>query len=140
MSTYVIPPARRLDALGDMVASGAVFDGLHVHLLKSAVTITKTTTLADLEAAECDFGGYAPAAVTWGTPFLDAVDNAVALGGLLQFTQTDLSSPNSVYGYWLQKSASTQADLILMQLFDDEVALTEIGNAVVVCPKVVYAG
>jgi len=99
----VIPAPVRVASLEWLIDTGGPYETTICHLYKSAYTFSALSTLADLDAIECNFGNYAVSAtIVWGAVFLDASNNAVTLGQLLQFLCDDAVTPQDAYGYYLE--------------------------------------
>lgn len=71
-----------------------------------SVTLTAVTTLAELDAAECDYTGYAAEAIaTWFDPLLNPLGGASIESGLLQFQiDAPYTVSNIVQGWYLVES------------------------------------
>lgn len=99
----VIPAVTRVASLNALKAVGGPYEVTIIHLYQSAFTFGPLSTLAELDAIESTFGGYAVSAtIVWGTTFLDASFNAVTLGALKQFLCTDAVTPQDAFGYYLE--------------------------------------
>lgn len=91
-------------------AEKAALANATVHLFKSDFHPTPANLLADFEAAECDFDGYAAVTIAaWGDVVLASGNAGYAvLGALCEYLwahDTD-DVPNSVGGWWVQTAAS----------------------------------
>lgn len=65
-----------------------------VKMFKSSLVPDENTVLADLDAAEADFDGYAPVTLTtWGAPILGPVSGYAIYSPGFQFTS---DAPNAV--------------------------------------------
>lgn len=78
-----------------------------VHLYQDGFGIGPDSVLADLEAAEATFTGYAAAVVAaWSSVAQDA-DGGYTFTATVFFAATDAVTPNSIAGAWLQLAAGT---------------------------------
>lgn len=117
--------AVTIDAIKEFLVTATV------HLFRAGEIVPgKNTTIEELEAAECDFSGYAPVTVTaWKGPY-----NAISGGqyietGLIIFAGTSASPfvGNSVAGYWVESQGN---QLEVAGTFDSEVPVASAGDAV----------
>ena len=99
-----------------------------VHLFQTAeIDISPTTLLADLEAIEADFTGYAAAVIAaWTGPMMAPVSGAAIQTPMLEFgIDAPYTVPNSIMGWWLQ---TTGGDLIGIATFPAPVSMTGAGD------------
>lgn len=90
--------------------------GLKIKLIKTHVNITPSTLVAELDAAQADFAGYALHVVTWLTPTI-SVDNVVeAIGTVPAWRPTDAVTPNVIWGFYAIDAVS--GDLLFAGQFD----------------------
>lgn len=72
-----------------------------LHLFKDSLSPSVTSVESDFVAAECDFSGYSPAALTYGPAGIDSNGNGVSFASRVEFQNSDGSTGNSVGGGWL---------------------------------------
>lgn len=99
-----------------------------VHLFQvDVISITPNTTLAELEAIEADFTGYAPATVaTWIGPMLAPITGAMVQSPTLEFgIDAPYTVPNNIMGWWLQDSLG---NLLMIGTPPDPVPMVGPGN------------
>jgi hypothetical protein len=91
----VFPNLGKAAALEVLLASPTVFT---LHLYKNSLVIDRDTILADLD--EADFDGYSEEDIsTWGTIYIDPVDNAATSDAdETIFLCASSSTPNIIYG------------------------------------------
>ena len=98
---------------------------------------TATSTLADFEANECDFDGYAPKTITaWNAPVLAGT-------GYMTYapTQTFLWTfdtdgvGNQVGGHWIETAGGALLDY---SIYDPSIPAQGAGQAVIKTPVEVY--
>lgn len=99
------------------VAATGILNGAKVGLGKIDKAIPATITLAELEADECDYGGYAQVTATWSVPTLSTEDDIQLLGTIPEFRPTDSVTPNVVHYAWITDSAGTK--VLAVGKFDD---------------------
>lgn len=99
----VTPNTFNLDALAALVAAAAPLNGAIVKLIQADIALSADMIIADLDAIEADFSGYAASsAITWGTPALDEDNNPRTVGSAKNFTTADPTTVgNSIYGYYV---------------------------------------
>ena len=89
------------------------------------VVLGPNTVVADLDAAECDFSGYAPVNLTtWKGPYNADGGGQYVETGLVIFTAS-AGSPflgNTVGGYWIENSGG---NLWFAGTFDSEFPISE---------------
>lgn len=105
MSVMVRPNASVLTDMATQLGS-ALWTATKFHLCKLDIDPTLLTTLAELEAEEADFGGYAAASLTFGTPYVDAAGNPQAVANAV-FIATSAATPNTLYTWYLTNTAET---------------------------------
>lgn len=71
-------------------------------LFKSSFTPTPTSVVADFDAAEADFTGYASVALSWSAVGLDANNEYQMISTRAFFQATDAVTPNEIGGAWLE--------------------------------------
>jgi hypothetical protein len=102
-----------------------------IKLFKSALTLTPSTTKAQLDAVEANFDGYAPQTVTaWLAPYLDPAGGASIQSGTKQFDYGPAASPpvtNNVFGFWIEDAAG---DLIVAGTFTAPVSMAQVGDSI----------
>jgi len=109
--THSVPPdgvtslAAELAALTALVAKlYEVGDTAEIRLFQDGlVAVTEVTATADYDAAECDFGGYAPIALPVAAPDIYQNDDghyAVTLPSV-QFNASGVAPSNMVGGWYL---------------------------------------
>lgn len=131
----IFPAIGDRAVLAAIAAASAPYNGAKVQLFQANITPGPDTLLAAMTAAT--FTGYSlSAAVTWGTPILapDALQKTV--GVAKQFTQTDITTTNTVYGYVLVGDPSGTPYALASYRFASPASFTAAGNGVVVLPEV----
>lgn len=73
-------------------------------LYQSTFTPTRSSLIADFNAAEADFTGYAAATIVWSAVGIDAGNNARSTGSRAFYQATDAVTPNVIGGCWLEDS------------------------------------
>ena len=103
----IILPGTRLDLVDEAIDTGNTLDALSCKLFKQGYTPSINSTLAELDAVEANFTGYAEfTPVVWSAAYLDANKTAYTLGGLIEFaagppTPPAAFVPNNIGGYYL---------------------------------------
>jgi hypothetical protein len=98
--------AIQLAILAAMVATGGPFATLTLRLFVNQLNFSNTTALTDL--TEATFTGYtAAAAQVFGTPYIAPDGNPHLTAPSTQFTAGALTTPETVYGYYLTNAAGT---------------------------------
>lgn len=119
--------------------------GAKLRLFKSSLGVPLADiTLAMLEAAECDFDGYAEETIA---AWLDPINST---GGGAEITapteQFDGAAPgvtvNSVGGYWIEFPAivgppAVAAEVCVVRMFDNPVMVGTLGSGVKITPTIV---
>lgn len=99
-----LPYEAQLNTESQMIAN--FLANADMRLLGTPVTITTSTTLATLLAAEATFTGYAPYNLAaWTTPAIDMTGAAASITSG-QFTGTGGGGTGSIYGYFLCDSGT----------------------------------
>jgi hypothetical protein len=98
--------ASLLGRAADDVAVGATLNGAKVHLTKGSVDINPDTTVAELDAVECDYTGYAATAIVWGTPVVADDGNVEVICTQQTYQPTDAVTPNVVYAVYITDTTS----------------------------------
>jgi hypothetical protein len=95
------------DALLDLLALKVpTLDELYLRLYKNDLVPDRYSGVDDF--VEADFTGYAAVGfVSWGTPFLNADDDAEVDHDPIVFTQTGTATTNNIYGYFVTDGAGT---------------------------------
>jgi hypothetical protein len=133
----VIPNSYRRELLNDLKAAGPPagdFNGAKVRLFKQDMDPTPDTTLAQLDAAQADFTGYAEStAIVWSNAYTNSIDQAVIVGDTKVFAATGSTTTNTIYGYYVVDSAGTK--LLYAEKFETgPIPVLEVGHAVPVVP------
>ncbi len=137
MTNPIATQQSQVSALNALTGTGGLLNGAKVHLLKSPVPITPTTTLADLLAAEADYGGYAAQAVgTWGAAYFGIDGKATVTAPGLQFQPSSGTTPNSIYGVFVTNTASSV--LLYAEAFPAAVTLLDALHALPFTPNFPY--
>lgn len=106
-------------------------NGAKVRLFKNDISPGPDTVLANLVTA--DYGGYADSpAVVWSAGDTDFDDRAVLVGASQNFAPTDSVTPNTIYGYCIMDSTST--NLLFAERFPNSVDLTSPADILVIVP------
>jgi hypothetical protein len=122
-------------SVGALFIAGVVRTALaagKLRLTKSLVTISPSTVIGDLTAAEADYDGYvAITTTTFDAPYYDPVNGgATTISGTKLFSYGPVGSPpvtNVVYNWWLE---DTGGNLICAGTFDTPIPMTIVGDAV----------
>lgn len=102
-----VPLDAQLYSLVEMIAG--FLSACQMALFSSNITISSSTTLANMLAGEASFTGYARSNLTtWSTPTNDGTNAAVSTTTQGQFTATGSGGTGNLYGYFLVNSAGTQ--------------------------------
>lgn len=92
----------QLEAL--TVAMGRL-DAAIVRLYQEGYTPTESSTMADLDAVEADYDGYAEAAIVdWNEAGTDDDGEVIITADSTQFIPTGVTTPNSIGGYYVVDS------------------------------------
>lgn len=92
--------------LAALLASTAAWSGAKVHLYQSSFAPTRKSVAADFIAAEANFTGYAPIALTYSAIGVDADGNPTAVTNRAFFQASDAVTPNSIGGAWVQEDVT----------------------------------
>lgn len=99
-----------------------------VRLYKAGLIPDNTTTLADLDAVEADFDGYAARVVTWMATHLLPTGGA-AFRGCVQFdSAAPYGVPNSIGGWYLVDVTGTDV-VVEIQAFDAPIPMGAEGQS-----------
>jgi len=110
-------------------------DSVSLGLFKQPLGPTVDSTLAELEAIEADFPGYARIPLgAWTGPFTAQNGKTLVADGAIVFEATGDDSTNTIYGQFLVGSDSLT--LIGAEPFNSPISLGEAGRALVVTPMV----
>jgi hypothetical protein len=82
--------------------AGAPWAGAKLHLYQSSFAPNKGNVAADFTAAEANFTGYAPVALTYSAIGLDSNSDVASLSNRAFFQASDGVSPNTIGGCWVQ--------------------------------------
>jgi len=109
-----------------------------LHLFKSPFLPSPATTLAELDAQECDFDGYAAKTITaWGDPVLAPISGYMIVAP----TQTwvmgagPIAVGNTVGGHYLEDSAGNLIDVVI---YDPPIPMQSPDQSVIQTPVEVY--
>lgn len=123
--------------LTTLAGGGGEWNGAKVGLYKSTFIPGTGMTYADFAAKEADFTGYArSSAITWGTPYADASNRGVLVGGSKQFTSTDGDVPNTITGFVILNSAGNA--ILWAEDFASAWTVNAANQARNIVPKYVY--
>lgn len=115
----MILPNEGLDAWVDVAVNLTHKMGL----IKSAIDVTKDTTLADLEAIESTFPGYERRQIINWTPAILTGDVARAIAQACVWTFSGgPGDEEDIYGYFVVQTAMTKC--LLVQVFDPDPPVT----------------
>lgn len=109
-----------------------------MRLFKFPFQPAPATTLVALLAEECDFDGYAPAAIaTWNAPVLAPGSGYMIYGPQITFTWAHVADDvgNSVGGYFIIDSNGDLADVVV---YGDPKPMTGPGQAVIEVPVEIF--
>jgi hypothetical protein len=120
------------------ILGGAVADlaDLTLHLAQEALSITPATLTTDF--TEATYDGYAAAAVAdTGLIYLDAQGNVVWQPASVAFQPTGSTTPNTIYGWWLQGTVGgVGVKFVAGQMFDAPVAMAGTLDALFIDPQI----
>lgn len=116
-----------IGALGDGTAS--LWGSATVHLYQNDVTPTVNSLLADF--TEATFDGYGSATITWGSATNGPGDEASVYGTGLSFIATGDTTPNIIYGWWLQNAGGFR----FAERFDEPIPIASTGDDVTFQPR-----
>jgi len=98
-------PAELVLATNAKTAVTGVTVGSVMKLGKAALSISEFTTIAELQANECDYGGYGSEAGVWSANSVDDLGRVELQGVVGEFRPTDSVTPNDVYYAWVENGA-----------------------------------
>lgn len=101
-----------------------------IHLFQSTMAeLTPATTLAELQAEEADFTGYAAETIAaWFDPLLNPLGGASIESGLVQFAiAAPYTVPNVVSGWWIEEAGG---DLVCAGNFSVDKSLVGAGDGI----------
>lgn len=108
-----------------------------VKLFKTGFVPQVTTVVAELDANEADYTGYAPATITaWGAPYESTAGGVQITAPGVQFSlAADPAVGNSIGGYWIEKAGG---DVVLIRQFDEPQAMAAALDGFVLTPTIVF--
>lgn len=103
--------------------------GSKMRLFQSSIIPTTATTLAELEAEEATFTGYAEKTLTtWGEPYTSPAGGASISSPLVQFqTASPYTVGNNIGGAWIETALG---DLVAIITFPEVVPMAGMGDAI----------
>jgi len=121
---------------GATIGSNSIgLDNCRVGLYKQPFGPTVDTTLAELEAIEADYPGYARHAIAaWNGPFIAQNGKTLVADDAIVFQATGDDSTNTIYGQFLIGSDSVT--YLGAEPFNTPISLGEAGRALVSTPIV----
>ena len=130
-----------LAALQANVLSGA--SPPKVGLFQNSIAPGPGTVFTDLNDAT--FTGYVAGGSVWGngTPILDAVDNRYMIPATspLNFTVgSPVTTPNTIYGWYLYNDATTPKQLIMAERFDTPIEMDAPGKTIQLLLNMKFTG
>ena len=117
---------------------GVATGDLELHLYDTTLTIDDATTLAGLEAVECDQAGYALKALAAGTWTVTVAGTTEAVYDTEQEFAFTAASGNSVYGYYITNAGNTVL-LWAEEFTDGPYTIPTGGGSVFITPKIQLA-
>lgn len=96
----MIPDEALINILDNMIQIGTV----KMFLVKSnPSSADKDMTLSELAGDEADYPGYSSGGltVTWGSRTIVSPDDAIATSTTCHFQPSGMSTPQTIYGYWI---------------------------------------
>lgn len=131
MSDLILTKDIVVGALTALVGVGGAANGAKVGLFKNDFVPEPTTILADL--VQADFVGYAlSSVVVWGEIGVDVNGRAIVFAPSKEFSPTDATVPNTIFGYFLVNGAGTV--LLSAVRFDESVPLVLATDVLPVLP------
>lgn len=119
----------RLKAVGGELAAPLLL------LFKNDVEIGPDSVFADLE--EADFDGYVrPAALTFGSSFLNVDDEWEMDAPSTPFIATGATTPNVIYGWAIVTAAGDS--LLIAEKLETPVSILAVNDGLVVQPRFIY--
>lgn len=100
--------AQILSGLVAAGPNGGALNGAKCGLTKDDITPLSSLDLATVQAAECDFAGYAPKAVTWLAPSISDDGNQEIVGQVAEFRPTDETVDNTAHQAFLVNAAGDE--------------------------------
>ncbi len=96
-------------ALSDTVGVAAVgyLDGATVDTYQTQISLSPSTTLAELDAAINDYAGYAQGTIVWQVPVVADDGTVEAIGTCAVFRPTDATDPEVSWGCYIVNAAAT---------------------------------
>lgn len=94
--------------LTGLTGAGGALTGAKVGLTKADILPAPEVTLADVEAAEADFAGYARKAATWLAPSVSDDGKPEIVGQVPEFRPTDESVDNTAFQAFLVNAAGDE--------------------------------
>lgn len=131
--------ANALTQLGAATPAATALPGAICKLFQEGLSPTPDTPLADFDAAEADFSGYAASdTITWNAPvregaFTEQLESSITC----PFTQDATTTVNTIAGYYLTSGDDTV--LIGSRLFDTPIPMGNVGDNITVVPAVPMA-
>jgi len=128
--------ATALTQLGAATPAATALPGAICKLFQVGLSPNPDTPLADFDAAEADFSGYAASdTITWNAPVREgAWGEQLESSITCPFTQTATTTVNTVAGYYLTSGDDTI--LIGSRLFDSPIAMANVGDNITIVPAV----
>ena len=99
-----------LDAalLASATGTGGILNGAKVGLTKALVDFDPNQPPGQVGTNECDYAGYARAAVTWNAPSISDDGQLEIVGTVPEFRPTDATVDNNAYQAFLVDSAGAK--------------------------------
>jgi hypothetical protein len=97
--------AELIAATNLKTAVTGVLVGCVMKLGKAPLSITRFTTIAELQANEADFTGYASEAVVWSANSVDDLGRVELLGVVGEFRPTGTTITNEISYAWVENGA-----------------------------------
>lgn len=106
-----------------------------VKLFKFGLVPTRSTVVADLDAAEADYDDYAPATITaWLPPVATPGGGTQISAPTVQFDiSADQVVPNTIGGYWVELAGGS---VVMIRQFDTPVPMVNAGDYVQISPTI----
>lgn len=97
MANAVVPNAALLDWLTAQIEDAPTLSDYWLRLYREPITITPVTTLAELEAIQCNYAGYVPKQlIDWTAPVID--DGTAFTEPLLATWKAEIEATGEIYG------------------------------------------
>lgn len=118
----------------------AAFAGAELRLWKSGdVDPSAVTTLAELDAAECDFDGYAAITITaWNDPALNPLGGASIQASAQFNTASPWSTGNVAGGYYIVDMTGTPEVLVIQPFPSPGIEMSGPGQAIPLTQLLLY--